>query len=285
MPKSPPKAPKPPRVPSYCHHKAVGQAYVRIRGKLIYLGKYGSEASRAAYAAVVADILAGREVASRRPRRGEAIGPAPATVREVAKAFNRFAESYYVKSGRATAEVALVAGALGYAVALFGDQPAAAFGPVALKAVRERMVAHGLARSTVNGAVSRIRRAFKWAAADELIPATRYWLGSCFVPLGRRVRGEHMIGSLAVGFGWGSCGGGSMQIIGISIRGLSAEPRRAQQPASDVLPPMRRHCRLPPSPLPATVVWISPSSQRFKSGYDGSHCNPGSARRTKKLSD
>lgn len=67
MAKGPPESPKPPHVPSYCHQRTVGQAYVRIRGKLIYLGKYGTEASRKAYADIVSDVLAGREVAARRP--------------------------------------------------------------------------------------------------------------------------------------------------------------------------------------------------------------------------
>ncbi len=32
--------------PSYCHHKASGQAYTRINGKMIYLGDYDSKESR-----------------------------------------------------------------------------------------------------------------------------------------------------------------------------------------------------------------------------------------------
>lgn len=66
----------------------------------------------------------------------------------------------------------MVAAACDHAIALFGDTPADSFGPVALKTVRSRMIDRGLARTTVNGAIGRIRRAFKWAAADELIPAT-----------------------------------------------------------------------------------------------------------------
>ncbi|MEO1497381.1 MAG: hypothetical protein AAFV43_09550 [Planctomycetota bacterium] len=57
------------------------------------------------------------------------------------------------------------------AAALCGDQPAADFGPLALKAVRERMVAEGLSRSYINQSVNRIRRAFRWAAGEELIDA------------------------------------------------------------------------------------------------------------------
>ena len=34
------------RVPSYSHHRATGQAYVKLNGKFVYLGTYGTEESR-----------------------------------------------------------------------------------------------------------------------------------------------------------------------------------------------------------------------------------------------
>jgi integrase len=70
--------------------------------------------------------------------------------------------------------------ALGVLRALAGPQPAAAFGPNALRLVRAAMVAgdptatpprRPWARSTVNSQVVRIRTMFKWAAGRELIPA------------------------------------------------------------------------------------------------------------------
>ena len=44
--------------------------------------------------------------------------------------------------------------------------------PLALRAVRDEMVRSGLARTSVNARVNRIRRAFKWAASVELIPVS-----------------------------------------------------------------------------------------------------------------
>jgi hypothetical protein len=52
----------------------------------------------------------------------------------------------------------------------YGTTPAASFGPVALKSVRKAMIDSGLARNTVNARVGKIRRMFKWAVADELVP-------------------------------------------------------------------------------------------------------------------
>jgi len=38
-----------PRVPSYRRHKPTGKAVVTLKGRDIYLGKYGSKESRAEY--------------------------------------------------------------------------------------------------------------------------------------------------------------------------------------------------------------------------------------------
>src|SRR6185295_1913913 len=51
-----------------------------------------------------------------------------------------------------------------------GTTPAASFGPLALRAVREEMVQRGWCRVHVNQQVCRLRRAFRWAAEHELIP-------------------------------------------------------------------------------------------------------------------
>ena len=50
--------------------------------------------------------------------------------------------------------------------------PRPEFGPLALRAVRDEMVRSGLARTTVNARVNRVRRVFRWAASVELVPAS-----------------------------------------------------------------------------------------------------------------
>jgi len=37
------------QLPKYCRHKPSGRAYVRVGGKMYYLGKYGTEASKREY--------------------------------------------------------------------------------------------------------------------------------------------------------------------------------------------------------------------------------------------
>ena len=51
------------QLPKYCRHKPSGRAFVRIGGKMNYLGKYGSQASRREYDRIIAEFVAnGRKV-------------------------------------------------------------------------------------------------------------------------------------------------------------------------------------------------------------------------------
>ena len=45
------------RVPKYRRHKASGQALVEIRGKRIYLGKFGSPQSKEKYRQIIAEFM------------------------------------------------------------------------------------------------------------------------------------------------------------------------------------------------------------------------------------
>lgn len=56
---------------------------------------------------------------------------------------------------------------------LYGRTAAADVGPLALKAVRQAVIGKGVFRCSVNHAVNRIRRMFKWAVENELNPARR----------------------------------------------------------------------------------------------------------------
>ena len=45
------------RVPKYSRHKNTGQAFVRVDGKYVYLGKHGSPESHEAYRRVVNQLM------------------------------------------------------------------------------------------------------------------------------------------------------------------------------------------------------------------------------------
>ena len=129
------------RVPSYRRHKPTGQAVVTINGRDLYLGKWNTAASRAEYDRLIAEFLAnGRRLQSDADR----------TVVEVLNAYRRFAENYYRKGGRVTSEYGGIKEALKLVRELYGRTTANEFGPLALKAVRQRMIDKGWSRSTIN---------------------------------------------------------------------------------------------------------------------------------------
>jgi integrase len=81
-------------------------------------------------------------------------------------------ESYYVKAGKPTSEQDTIRQALRFVRKLYGASPAHDFSPLALKAVRQAMIDHGLCRGYINKQVSRVKRMFAWAVENELVPVS-----------------------------------------------------------------------------------------------------------------
>lgn len=160
----------PPRVPKYRLHKTTGLAKVRLSGRDVYLGEYGTPESRTKYRKVVAEWLASA--------RQEPIGPrspdkkTSPTINELVLAYLDFAKVYYVRAGVPTGEVQNLKYAVTPLVELYGATNVDQFGPVALKAVRQVMIDRDWCRSLVNGRINRIRRVFKWGVENELVPSS-----------------------------------------------------------------------------------------------------------------
>jgi hypothetical protein len=199
------------RIPTYRLHKQSGQAIVTLTDGLgnrrdVLLGKYGTEESEAEYLRVITEWkTAGRRLPPQNTQTPDL------TVNELALAYWRFAEGYYVKNGEPTKQLGRIKSALRPLKELYGHTPAREFGPLALKAVRERMLdmpcghCRGMgrrkkprrlnrrnghtatvckrcggsgrvswARKLINAAVGCLKRMFKWGVAEELVPATIY---------------------------------------------------------------------------------------------------------------
>lgn len=155
------------KFPSYRLHKQSGLAIVTLNGRDVTLGKHGTAESRERYDRLIAEwIAAGRQFA----RQDE-----PRTVTELIASYWEHAETYYRRpDGTGTAELPCIRKALGPLRRLYGSSPANGFGPLALKAVRDEMVRVGWCRTYANAQTRRIRRMFKWATENELVPATVY---------------------------------------------------------------------------------------------------------------
>jgi integrase len=161
-------------IPAYRVHKQSGQAIVTLTDgiggrKDVLLGKYDTPESRAEYIRVLAEWEAtGRRLEGREAGAG-------VSVNELNLAFLRHAESHYRRpDGTVTAEVVNFKLALRHVREVYGTTPAAAFGPLALKAVRQKMVEAGLCRGVVNHRCRRIVRVFKWGVSEELVPESTW---------------------------------------------------------------------------------------------------------------
>lgn len=148
------------KAPAYQLHRGTGQAFVKVRAgprrwRFIYLGAHGSDVSFERYRRVKAELAAGVIPAA-----------AASTVRDVFDAWLIQAAKLY--RGNELTEHKALARAVND---LYGSTPAAAFGPRALKVIREGFVSKGWTRRTINARIDRIRTAIRWAAGEELIPA------------------------------------------------------------------------------------------------------------------
>ncbi len=145
----------PKRIPSYRRHKASGQAVVTLSGRNIYLGKHNSAASRRGYSRIIAEWTA-------------ADGTLPAstdfTIAELLAAFLKHAKAYHRPK-----EQEKIALALRPLRALYAMTRVADFGPLALKAVRQQMIDVGLAHTTINSRICRLRYVFKWGVENQLV--------------------------------------------------------------------------------------------------------------------
>jgi integrase len=158
-----------PGQPRYRLHKASGQAAVQLAHHTVYLGKYGTPEAADRYRHEIAEWVA----RGRRPAEPEA---APLSVNELVLAYVGWAGTYYrARDGQPNAkELWNVNRAMRPLCASFGMTAARDFGPRKLALVQERFLADGLTRSGVNRYVSRIKHLFKWAVAQELVPAATW---------------------------------------------------------------------------------------------------------------
>ncbi len=146
--------------PAYTLHKGTGQARCRVNGRDHYLGRYGSPESRSRYDDLVREWFS---------RCGD-VGRLVLTIDDIVLQYMQFVAQHYLKGGEATSEVAVIQQALRPLIRLFGNSKAREFGPKSLKAVRSEMIEAGVVRTSINRHMGRIRRMFKWAVSEELLP-------------------------------------------------------------------------------------------------------------------
>lgn len=170
-------------VPTYRLHRASGLACCYVNRERKYLGKFGSPESKRRFAEIVSEATAaGSHPLVSHP----ASKAAPATVNEL---LLRFASDELPRY--ADAEQHCFKGVIRILHQLFGETPAANFGPLSLRAVRESMIRGAKAdelpapppgqtpkdrkpwsRSFINKQVKRLRLIFKFGTSWEMVPQT-----------------------------------------------------------------------------------------------------------------
>lgn len=161
--------------PAYTLHKPSGQARVRIKGKDHYLGVFDSPESRDRYDELIAEWFA---------EQGD-LTFYSLTIDEVALQYLKHAEVYYRKNGKPTREVNNIKGALRPLIEKYGAERVREFGPVKLRHIRDSLInkpdariksgdVRTVSRQYINGGLRRIRRMFKWAVGQQLIPLGLY---------------------------------------------------------------------------------------------------------------
>jgi integrase len=160
--------------PSYVLHKATGQGratWTDLTGaphQKLLPGKYDSQESRTAFAQLLLKIEAS-------PLQTLNLSPQSISVNELMLVYTTHAETHYRNpEEKPTGEIQHIKLVCRYVRELYGHIPAVEFGPLALKAVRQKFVKAGWCRRSVNQQIERVRRAFRWAAGEELIPFEVY---------------------------------------------------------------------------------------------------------------
>jgi integrase len=188
------------RVPSYRCKKTNGRKYGCVSlpdgmggRRDILLGTFGTRESRAEYARVISEW----EATGRRLHHQTGASK-DVTINELILGFWPHAEQHYRHAdGTPTGEIHTFRMAFRLLKEMYGHTRAAAFGPLALKALRERFITQpvttrikktnpgtgkrtwtlkvlrvGLARGVVNQRIGRIRRLFSWGVENELVPSS-----------------------------------------------------------------------------------------------------------------
>ena len=154
------------RVPQYLRHSS-GQARVVINGKAHYLGRHGSAASKRRYDALITEYLNSQ----RSPLFGVAESQAM-LVQDLMLAYLRHAKVYY--GTQQNSDYSRIKGALKVVAELYTDIEVSQFNSQRFKAVRQRMIDKGWARTTINQNCGHIKRMVKWGAAEGHYPAAIY---------------------------------------------------------------------------------------------------------------
>jgi len=164
------------RLPSYRRHSK-GQARVTLSGRDYLLGPYGTAESKRKYNKLIAEFIAGGQSQS------FGVAEAELTIVELLAAYKKHLKAYH-GTGPESELHRFVPVSLGLK-AVYGPDPAITFGPLQYKALRAHMmlpttvklkdgrkIVRTRSRTYINMLMKRVRRLFRWAASEGMLPAS-----------------------------------------------------------------------------------------------------------------
>ena len=181
------------REPGYCLHKPTGLAYVNLGGKVVYLGKHGSDESLEAYNRVKAEWLVNRHSPEYSPN---STGP---TMADICLAYLDHARTYYPTGNEYDNLVMAVRPISKF----YATLPANQFGPTHFRTIRDWWIKTPIefarssksdpkskpkpprfrSRKTINEQMNRLTRVIKWAVAQGMVPVAVHQTLKCIEPL------------------------------------------------------------------------------------------------------
>jgi integrase len=157
-------------IPSYLKHKQSGKAravWTNQSGRRQFRllpGPFNSQESRSAFARLQLELAATPHQLPGRTSNN-------VSVNQVLLAFLKWADGHYRRAdGSPTGEIEEYKLVAHHLREIYGLTPAKSFGPLALKAIRQKFIDKGWCRKVINKRVERIRRFFKFAVSEEMIP-------------------------------------------------------------------------------------------------------------------
>jgi integrase len=170
------------REPGYCRHKATGQAYVTLGGKVIYLGEYGSEKSKQRYRSLKAEWLTNQAAFEARNQSKRA-GTGWPTMAALAISYLEYAEAYY---GPTSTEYANRRRACGPILDLYSHRETDLFCTLAFKACRDWWLSDPKrSRGYVNKQIKYLLSILKWGVSARMIPVATFESCRTVAPLKR----------------------------------------------------------------------------------------------------
>ena len=143
-------------IPSYRLHKPTGQAIVSLCGKIFYLGKYKSKASRERYTELIADYAANNRKLPPTRSQSEIL------IEKLVFNYLSYAEKYYSNNDIPTQSFGHCKLALEPVIRFYGKNIVSEFGPLSLVFIRDKWVENGIARKTINRWIGIVKQMFQW---------------------------------------------------------------------------------------------------------------------------